>query len=280
MVSNEMKHTEEPCSKAAGMPQEADTVMKAENLSFSYDGGHNVLENLDLEIKEKKITVLMGANGCGKSTLFKIMTKGLDPDEGKVTMTGEDIGDMRGKEFARRVAIVHQNSTAPPDLTVERLVGYGRSPYLGAFQTTGGEEDTHAIEWAMEVTRVRELRCKSVAELSGGQRQRVWIAMALAQMTDILFLDEPTTYLDIRYQIEILQLVRKLNREYGITIIMVLHDINQAMEYSDVFVGMRDGRIVVEGDPKEVVSSEILYQLYGIRLPVAQLEGRKFVVTV
>lgn len=252
----------------------------AKNLTFSYDGESNVLEQLDLTIKEGKITVLMGANGCGKSTLFKLMTKSLIPDEGVVTLGGEDIDDMRLKEFARNVAIVHQNNTAPPDLTVERLVGYGRTPYLNSFQTVGGKEDEDAVEWALKVTDIRDIRYKCVADLSGGQRQRVWIAMALAQMTGILFLDEPTTYLDIRYQIEILQLIRNLNREYGITIIMVLHDINQAMEYGDVFVGMKGGRIVVEGSPKEVVSGQVLYDLYGIRLPVAEADGKRFVLVV
>lgn len=262
------------------MEYSEDTVMETRGLTFSYDGEQNILENLDFAIPAGKVTVLMGANGCGKSTLFKLMTKNLYPDEGSIILEGEDIDEMRLKDFAKKVAIVHQNNTAPPDLTVERLVGYGRTPYLGAFQTAGGEEDAHAISWAMEVTNVKKYRNKSVSELSGGQRQRVWIAMALAQMTDVLFLDEPTTYLDIRYQIEILKLVRDLNREYGITIVMVLHDINQAMEYGDIFVGMKDGRIVVEGDPKEVVSAKILQELYGIRLPVAEIDGRKFVITV
>ncbi|MCD7998772.1 MAG: ABC transporter ATP-binding protein [Clostridiales bacterium] len=255
-------------------------VLEAKDLTFSYDGAANILEHLNVSIEEGKITVLMGANGCGKSTLFKLMTKNLVPDEGVVTLNGDDIDDLRLKEFARSVAIVHQNNTAPPDLTVEKLVRYGRTPYLSAFQTAGGREDDEAVEWAVKVTNIRGIRHKSVAELSGGQRQRVWIAMALAQMTNVLFLDEPTTYLDIRYQIEILQLIRSLNREFGITIIMVLHDINQAMEYGDVFVGMKDGQITVEGNPREVVDSGVLYDLYGINLPVAEAAGKKFVLTV
>lgn len=256
------------------------SVLEARDVTFSYDGTGNILEQLNLSIQEGKITVLMGANGCGKSTLFKLMTKNLYPDEGTIFLNGQDVDDMKLKEFARNVAIVHQNNTAPPDLTVERLVGYGRTPYLSAFESAGSSKDEEAIEWAMEVTDIRNIRDKCVADLSGGQRQRVWIAMALAQLTEVLFLDEPTTYLDIRYQIEILKLVRKLNREYGITIIMVLHDINQAMEYGDVFVGMKDGKIVVEGNPKKVVDSDVLYHLYGIRLPVAESEGKKFVLAV
>jgi len=257
-----------------------ETVMKTENLTFSYDGAVNILENFNLEIQEGKITVLMGANGCGKSTLFHLMTGNLYPDEGAVLFRGRNVEDMKRKEFARKAAIVHQNNTAPPDLTVETLVGYGRTPYLGAFQTAGDTEDKKVVEWAMEVTHVDRLRNKYVAELSGGQRQRVWLAMSLAQMGDVLFLDEPTTYLDIRYQIEILRLVRNLNRKYGITIVMILHDVNQAMEYGDVFIGMKDGKIIAKGCPKEVVDGEMLYELYGIRLPVAESEGKRYVLTV
>ncbi|MDD3252058.1 MAG: ABC transporter ATP-binding protein [Lachnospiraceae bacterium] len=254
--------------------------MEVQNLSFSYDGVNSVLDHLNLKIQKGKITVLMGANGCGKSTLFNLMTKNLYPDDGIITLAGTDIDEMGAKEFAQSVAIVHQNNTAPPDLTVEKLVAYGRTPYLKMFQSVGSQNDEDAIDWALNVTNTQKIRKKPVAELSGGQRQRVWIAMALAMETDILFLDEPTTYLDIRYQIEILKLIRKLNQTYDMTIVMVLHDINQAMEYGDVFVGMSGGKIVVEGDPKEAVDSEILYELYGIRLPVAQLDGKKFVVTI
>lgn len=264
-----------------GLKEETDPpVMEARNVTFSYDGTVNVVEHLDLDIREGKITVLLGANGCGKSTLFKLMTKSLFPDEGEILLDGNDADDLSLKEFARNVAIVHQNNTAPPDLTVETLVGYGRTPYLNAFQTAGGREDEEAVRWAMEVTNVAKYRKRPVSQLSGGQRQRVWIAMALAMKTSILYLDEPTSFLDVRYQIEILKLVRRLNREYGITIIMVLHDINQAMEYADVLVGMKDGRIVAEGDPKEIVTPDLLENLYGIRLPMIETGGRKFVLTV
>lgn len=277
LVRTVRQERHEDAANGNRMPE---AVMKAEGLTFSYDGTANVLENFNLGIQKGKITVLMGANGCGKSTLFNLMTRNLYPDEGTVLLRGRNADDMNRKEFARNVAIVHQNNTAPPDLTVETLIGYGRTPYLAPFQTAGDMEDKKAVEWAMEVTHVDPIRNKYVSELSGGQRQRVWIAMSLAQMTDVLFLDEPTTYLDIRYQIEILKLVRCLNREYGITIVMVLHDINQAMEYGDVFIGMKDGEIVTEGDPKEVVDAEVLYKLYGIRLPVAEAEGRRYVLTV
>lgn len=255
-------------------------LMRANNVTFSYDGRNNIIHQLELSVQKGKITVLMGANGCGKSTLFQLMTKNLLPDEGSVLLFEKDIEDMKRREFAKHVAIVHQNNEAPADILVRKLVGYGRTPYLTAFQTSGTKEDEEIIRWAMEVTDIWPLRDQCVSQLSGGQRQRVWIAMALAQKTGVLFLDEPTTFLDIRYQVEILKLVKRLNQEYGITIIMVLHDINQAMEYGDIFVGMKQGRIIVEGDPKQVIDSEILHELYGIRLPVLEAGNRRFVLTV
>lgn len=255
-------------------------VLQVQDLTFSYDGSANILEKLNLDICRGKITVLLGANGCGKSTLFKLMTKNLYPDEGRVLLEGNEISEMGLKEFARNVAIVHQNNSAPPDLRVETLVGYGRTPYLNAFQTAGTRDDQDAIEWAMEVTNVAKYRRRQVSELSGGQRQRVWIAMALAMTTDILFLDECTAFLDIRYQIEILKLVKELNQEYGMTIVMILHDVNQAMEYADVLIGMKNGRIVAEGAPQEIVTPEFLREIYGIQLPVAVIDGKKFVLTV
>ena len=263
---------------ARSLPGRVPAAMQVRNLSFSY-GDHPVLDGLSLEIPAGRISVLMGANGCGKTTLFRVMTKGLRQQQGQVLLEDRDISGLRLREFSERVAIVHQNNTAPPDLTVEKLVSYGRTPYLSAFGG-GGEQDREAVLWAMEETNVTKHRNRRVSALSGGQRQRVWIAMALAQKTDVLFLDEPTTYLDIRYQVQILRLIRQLNREYGITIVMVLHDINQAVEYSDVFVGMKDGRIEVCGNPYEVVTTRMLNQLYGIDLEIARRGGRKFVLTI
>ena len=201
------------------------------------------------------------------------------PGKGRIFLKGKNLNNLRLNEFARKVAIVHQYNTAADDITVERLVSFGRTPHLGVMGTRG-EEDEKYVEWAMEVTNVSEYRDRELSRLSGGQRQRVWIAMALAQGTETLFLDEPTTYLDIRYQIEILELVKKLNREYGMTIIMVLHDINQAVYFSDKVIGLCDGKVIVEGDPDSVITSESLKELYGIDLEVTEVNGRKFVLTV
>ena len=254
-------------------------VFTVKNLSFAY-GKQQVLKNLDLELHEGKITTLIGANGCGKSTLFNLMTKNLRPDEGEIFLREENIAGMKLKDFAREVSIVHQYNTAPVDLSVEKLVGYGRTPYHTMGLSPDPKEDEEKIRRAMEITHTYKHRDKPVSELSGGQKQRVWIAMALAQDTRILFLDEPTTYLDIRYQIEILELIRRLNEEFGITIIMVLHDINQAIHFSRQVIGLKDGTVSFQGDPQAVIDDDSIRDLYGIRLDVTEIEGKKFVLTV
>lgn len=252
--------------------------MEVKKVFFSY-GKNEILKGASLEIEKGKVTTIMGANGCGKSTLFSLMTKNLVPGKGKFLLGGKNIAHLRLNEFARKVAIVHQYNTAADDITVERLVSFGRTPHLGMMGIRG-DEDERYVNWAMEVTNVSQFRDRELSRLSGGQRQRVWIAMALAQGTEILFLDEPTTYLDIRYQIEILELVRKLNREFGMTIVMVLHDINQSIYFSDKIIGLAGGKVIVEGEPEEVITEESIHELYGIDLKVARVDGRKFVLTV
>lgn len=253
-------------------------AMKVKNVHFSY-GKNKILNGVSFQIEEGKITTIMGANGCGKSTLFSLMTKNLYPAKGNIFLKGKNILNLNLKEFARKVAIVQQYNTASDDITVESLISFGRTPYKKMMQTNS-REDEEKIQWAMEVTGLTEYRNREVSRLSGGQRQRVWIAMALAQGTKILFLDEPTTYLDIRYQIEILKLVKKLNQEYGITIVMVLHDINQAITYSDRIIGLKDGQVLVEGAPEDVITEESIRELYGINLGVTSIDGRKFVLAV
>ena len=171
---------------------------------------------------------------------------------------------------------MHQNNTAASDITVERLISYGRTPYLPIMGTMR-KEDHEVVEWAMETMEVEAYRDKQVMDLSGGQRQRVWIAMALAQKTKILFLDEPTTYLDIRYQIELLEKIKMLNRKYGITVIMVLHDINHAIYYSDYIIGLKDGQVELSGEPEQVISTESIHALYGIELEVMEWQNKKIV---
>lgn len=253
-------------------------AMKVKNVHFSY-GKNKILNGVSFQIEEGKVTTIMGANGCGKSTLFSLMTKNLYPAKGNIFLKGKNILNLNLKEFARKVAIVQQYNTASDDITVESLISFGRTPYKKMMQANS-REDEEKIQWAMEVTGLTEYRNREVSRLSGGQRQRVWIAMALAQGTNTLFLDEPTTYLDIRYQIEILKLVKKLNQEYGITIVMVLHDINQAITYSDRIIGLKDGQVLVEGAPEDVITEESIRELYGINLGVTSIDGRKFVLAV
>ena len=236
-------------------------AMEVRDLHFSY-GKNKVLKGVSLKIEEGKITTIMGANGCGKSTLFSLMTKNLYPRKGNIFLKGKNIENLNLKEFARKVAIVQQYNSASDDITVENLVAFGRTPHKKMMQGDSAE-DERMIQWALEVTNLTEYRDREVSRLSGGQRQRVWIAMALCQGTKTLFLDEP-----------------KLNQEFEITIIMVLHDINQAIAYSDNVIGMKDGKVLVEGDPEEVITEESIRELYGIELGVTRVDGRKFVLAV
>lgn len=250
------------------------------NISFSY-GEKRVLKNLSLTIPKGKIVTLMGSNGCGKSTLFQLLTGNLKPAEGRICLEQIPLEQIGRKSFARKVAIVHQNNTAPGDLTAEQLTAYGRIPYTRLGRSVSKEEDVRMIERAMKITGTWSLRKRQLQALSGGQRQRVWIAMAIAQGTKILLLDEPTTYLDVRCQLQILRLVRMLNRRYGITVLMVLHDINQALYYSDEIVALSaEGTLIARGDPQKVISPEMLKRVYGIELPILMHGERKLALTV
>ncbi|MDR1953548.1 MAG: ABC transporter ATP-binding protein [Clostridiales Family XIII bacterium] len=256
----------------------AEGSVEIKNLSFSY-GNNRVLEDVSFAVAEGKVTTILGSNGSGKSTLFYLMTKNLTARGGEILLDGKNINGIRLRDFAKRVSMVSQTNTIAGDVTVERLVSYGRTPFL-SFMQRPGDEDRCLIEWAMEVTDVGKHRAKAVSTLSGGQRQRVWIAMALAQNTKLLLLDEPTTYLDIRYQIEILRLIRRLNIEFGITIVMVLHDMNQAIHYSDEILGLKDGRIAACGAPDEVFTPKLIEEIYGVRLKMLRTDDKPFVLQI
>lgn len=271
----------------------AGNVFTVRGLGFAYGGraackggaavggrGTRIFDGLDLDIREGVVTTLIGANGSGKSTLFNLLTKNLKPQAGGIFLRAGDISALRLKDFAKLVAIVHQRNSAPGDLSVEKLVGYGRYPFQGLGQKRDADEDERMVAWALETTGLSELADAPVASLSGGQAQRAWIAMALAQGSKVLLLDEPTTYLDVRYQLDILRLVRRLNAEFGITVVMVLHDINQALCYSDEVVALADGRIVAQGAPREVVTPDVIKRVYGIDLDVVEVEGKPFVLAV
>ncbi|MDR1588692.1 MAG: ABC transporter ATP-binding protein [Oscillospiraceae bacterium] len=255
-----------------------DEVLSVRELAFSY-GDNRVLDGVSFDLKPGSVTALMGANACGKTTLLNIMTKNLKPACGRVMLGGADISEIRLRDFARRAAIVHQKNAAPDDLTVKKLVAYGRIPHSSMLRGRS-ERDEECIARAMASTGITDLADKPMGALSGGQRQRAFIAMALAQDTGLLFLDEPTTFLDVRYQVEILRLIRELNGEQGMTIVMVLHDINQALAYSDEVIGLRDGKILAQGAPREVIDSDMIYALYGISLEVQSDARRMWVLPV
>ena len=257
----------------------ADRIFTVEGLNFSY-GKNKVIDDLSVTFKKGAVTTLIGANGCGKSTLFNLMTKNLRPQSGSILLGQEDVVHMKMKEFAKQVAIVHQYNTAPSDLTVEKLVSYGRTPYQTMGFSADAAEDEEKIRWAMEITEMIQYREKPVSQLSGGQKQRVWIAMSLAQNTKVLFLDEPTTYLDIKYQLQVLDLILRLNHELGLTIVMVLHDINQSLRYSDEIVAMKEGRVIAQGPAEEVFTEELIRQVYDVDLKLRNIEGRPFVAAV
>lgn len=233
-----------------------------ECLAIAYED-KMVVDNLDMQIPQGKITTIIGANGCGKSTVLKAVGRILKPKGGMVYLNGEDIRRLSTKEVAQRMAILPQSPQAPAGLTVGELVAYGRFPHQrGMGKLKDG--DKKIIAWALEVTKLTELETTAVDNLSGGQRQRVWIAMALAQQTDLILLDEPTTYLDLSYQLEVLQLLYQLNREQGCTIVMVLHDLNLAARFADYMVAIRGGKIIRHGTPEEVMTVEVLRETFQI----------------
>lgn len=257
----------------------ANKVFTISDLSFSY-GKKQIFEGLSLDLREGVVTTLIGANGSGKTTLFNLMTKNLKPQAGRVFLRGGDVGMLRLRDFAKLVAIVHQRNTAPADLSVEKLVGYGRFPYRAIGCRPNPDEDERMVCWALETTGLSAVAQQSVSSLSGGQAQRVWIAMALAQGSKVLLLDEPTTYLDVRYQLDILRLVRRLNEEFGMTVVMVLHDINQALRYSDEVVALVGGQVAAQGDPCDVVTPALIEEVFGVALEVTDVGGRPFVLAV
>jgi iron complex transport system ATP-binding protein len=213
------------------------------------------------------VTTIVGPNGCGKSTLLRTLARLLKPSRGRVRLDGESIDAVSTREVSRRLALLPQSPTAPDGLLVRDLVGRGRHPHQRWFrQWSPADEDV--VEQALRVTDTWGLRDRALDQLSGGQRQRAWVAMALAQDTDLLLLDEPTTFLDLAHQVEVLDLVTRLNRERGRTIAMVLHDLNLAARYSDQVVVMRDGAVVTQGPPREVFTVELVDEVFGLRADV------------
>ncbi len=234
----------------------------AENASIGYD--KRVISNdLSVSIPDKSFTVIVGANACGKSTLLRALSRLLKPSKGRVVLDGQTITALPAREVARRLGLLPQTSIAPEGITVADLIARGRYPHQKLLQQWS-REDEAAVIAAMEATKVTELSHRLVDELSGGQRQRVWVAMVLAQETPLLLLDEPTTFLDITHQIELLELMGELNRSKGQTVVAVLHDLNHACRYASHIIAMRAGAVVAEGAPRDIITAELVEEVFGL----------------
>ena len=252
----------------------ANAEITARQLEISY-GETLVVSDLDIHIRKGEITTIIGPNGSGKSTVLKALTRLLKYRSGVVEILERDLKDYDTKELARLIGVLPQKHTAPPDFTVRDLVGYGRMPHQKWYERNSREDDA-IVDWALEVTGTSHLAKKSIRACSGGEQQRVWIAMVLAQQPEILFLDEPTTYLDISHQQETMRLLKRLKRESGIGIVMVLHDLSHALEVSDYIVVIKDGKKYSEGTPLEVITPKMLREVYHVECQVVEIPGRHY----
>lgn len=255
-----------------------EATITAHDLSVAYDDVL-VLDKLNVAIPKGKITMIIGTNGCGKSTLLKTIARILKPKHGEIVINGENIKAQAPKAIAQKMAVLPQSPVVPPGLLVRELVAYGRFPYqtlLSGMST----HDLEMVEWALTATGMTEFADRSVDQLSGGQRQRAWIAMALAQETEILVLDEPTTYLDMAHQLEVLTLLQRLNREQQRTIVIVLHELNNATKFADHIIGLKAGKQVFAGRPLEVITEANLQELYGIQAKLQLDESGQYPICV
>ncbi len=238
--------------------------LEAKNIYFNF-GNTLILENLSLDIPKNKISIILGPNGCGKSTLLKILARLYKPNSGKVLLDGQDINQASSKELAKKLSLMVQSPEIPEDITVKDLIFFGRHPYQKLFSRTD-QRDIDAVERAISITRLTGLESRYLHQLSGGQRQRAWLAMAISQETEILLLDEPTTYLDLHYQFEILDLLKELNEKKKTTIVIVLHDLNLASLYADYLFILNKGLLHSEGVPSECLSSKLIENIFKIRV--------------
>lgn len=242
--------------------KELESRLSGSEMNLSYEATQ-IFSSLDVSIPDNKFTVIIGPNGCGKSTLLRMLCRLQKPNSGRVELDGSDIYSMPPKSLAKQIGLLPQRVQAPDGIRVKDLISRGRFPYQKIFQQWSAE-DEQAVCDAMQLTDTQHLAERLIEELSGGQRQRVWIAMVLAQQTPVLFLDEPTTYLDIAHQIDLLELCRDLNRRKNFTIVAVLHELNQAFRYADHIILMSEGQIAAQGSPKKIVSSEMIKQVFNL----------------
>lgn len=253
-------------TQGGGLDRAKPRQLSTRQLHSGY-GKRTVVHGVDVDIPTGAITVIIGANACGKSTLLKTMARVISPTSGAVLIDDQAVGSIPTRRLARRLGLLPQQPVAPEGITVADLVGRGRHPHQGIFATTTAA-DREIVAKSLHVTGTAELARRRIEQLSGGQRQRVWIAMALAQRTDVLLLDEPTTFLDLAHQVEVLDLLTDLNRRRGTTIVMVLHDINLAARYADHVIAMKQGRVVAQGAPVDVIDSELIEQVFGLSCQV------------
>lgn len=245
-----------------------------QNLSVSYDD-NLIIDNMNLSIPKGKISIIIGANGCGKSTLLKTIARVIKPDNGEIYINGINIKNQKEKNIAKQVAFLPQSPVSPKGITIKDLVAFGRFPHQ---KMMGGlnSYDKELIEWAIEETGLKDFSNREIDTLSGGQRQRAWIAMTLAQETDIIMLDEPTTYLDMSYQLEVLEVLEKLNKKKEKSVIIVLHELNNACRFADNIIGLKKGNIICKGEPKNVITKENLKEIYGIDVKLQLSDNGKY----
>ena len=255
-------------------------TLSAEHLQTGYEK-KVIVEDMTITIPDHKISVIIGSNGCGKSTLLKTFARLLQPMKGSILLDGKGYGELHAKRLAQILGLLPQSPLVPEGVKVSDLVSRGRYPYQTTFRGMS-KEDYAAVDEAMEMMGVTQFADRNVDELSGGQRQRVWIAMALAQQTDILFLDEPTTYLDITYQVEILDLLTELNRRRSTTIVMVLHDLNLSARYADYLFAVKNGSLAAQGTPAEVITEELIKNIFNLDCQVIHdpISGSPMVVPI
>lgn len=238
------------------------SIIRVEKLESCYEK-NTVFRDLDFDVREGEVTTIIGPNGCGKSTLLKTIGRIMKQKSGKIFFRDQELSSIPTKKIAQHIALLPQNPIAPSELKVEELVSYGRYPHRKNLNKLN-PKDKEVIEWALDITNITPYRDREIGSLSGGQRQKVWLAMAFAQDTEVLLLDEPTTYLDMAHQLEVLQIVEKMNMEHKQTVVMVLHDINHAARFSHRIVAMRKGEIIASGHPHEIITHDVLNQVFHI----------------
>ena len=251
--------------------------LSVENICFKI-GDKTILNDVNCDFAENKRTAIIGPNGAGKSTLLKILCLLNENFSGKVTLDGQDIKNFGRKKISQVMAILPQEKDIPQDTTVKQLANFGRFPHRKFFSNTT-EEDTRAVEWALEVTKLKKFENRQVATLSGGERQRAWLAMTLAQKPQILLLDEPTTYLDIAHQLDVMEIISRVNKNFGMTIIMVLHDINHARIYSDEVIVVKDGKIFAKGNPQKILTANSVGKIFDVKADTfTNLNGLEMII--